>query len=98
MAPSNRLWRQQAVLTATARRCRRRVGTALLTIPGLLALSRSPALGYPVSEGRVFEGPVPRAQCGPGSRPEPALQGEVTVADRASGRSSQGYTCNLAEV
>ncbi|MDQ1499805.1 MAG: hypothetical protein QOI86_3145, partial [Actinomycetota bacterium] len=30
----------------------------------------------------VFEGPVPRATCGPGSRPETARQGEITVADR----------------
>lgn len=46
----------------------------------------------------VFEGPVPRAECGPGSRPETALQGEVTVADRESGRSARGYTCNLEQV
>lgn len=49
--------------------------------------------GLPGTTG-VFEGPVPRAQCGPGSRPETALQGSVPVADRASGRSAQGYTCN----
>ena len=46
------------------------------------------------AESSVFEGPVPRADCGPGSRPETARQGEITVADRASGRSSGGYTCN----
>ncbi|MDQ1507395.1 MAG: hypothetical protein QOD57_5122, partial [Actinomycetota bacterium] len=46
----------------------------------------------------VFEGPVPRPTCGPGSRPETARQGEITASDRASGRSSQGYTCNLALV
>jgi hypothetical protein len=46
----------------------------------------------------AFEGPVPRAVCGAGSRPEPALQGEVTKADRISGRSAHGYTCNLALV
>jgi hypothetical protein len=50
-------------------------------------------LGLPGTAG-VYEGPVPRAQCGPGSRPETALQGSVPVADRASGRSAQGYTCN----
>lgn len=46
----------------------------------------------------VFTGPVPRAECGAGSRPEPALQGEVTIADRESGRSADGYTCNLEQV
>ena len=51
-----------------------------------------------LASGDVFEGPVPRAECGPGSRPEPALQGEVTIADRESGRSSEGYTCNLEQV
>jgi hypothetical protein len=45
----------------------------------------------------VFEGPVGRATCGPGSQPESpgALQGEVLVADRDSGRSLKPYTCNM---
>ena len=73
------------------RRRRGRVGMALLGILGLLVLSLSPALGQFISEESVFEGPVPRAECGPGSRPETALQGEVTIADRESGRSAQGY-------
>ncbi len=38
------------------------------------------------------------AQCGPNDRPETALQGQVPMADRASGRSHEGYTCNLTEV
>lgn len=38
---------------------------------------------------------VPRAQCGPGSRPETGLQGQVSLADRQSGRSAQGYRCNM---
>jgi hypothetical protein len=43
----------------------------------------------------VFEGPVPAADCGPGSSPETGIQGEVTRADRDSGRSQLGYRCNL---
>ncbi|GAA5049355.1 LVIVD repeat-containing protein [Nocardia callitridis] len=39
---------------------------------------------------------VPRADCGPGSRPENGLQGDVTAADRDSGRSTQGYDCNMS--
>ena len=38
---------------------------------------------------------VAEAQCGAGSLPETALQGEVPLADRQSGRNLQGYRCNL---
>jgi hypothetical protein len=38
------------------------------------------------------------AQCGPGDRPETGLQGQVPMPDRASGRSVEGYNCNLYEV
>jgi hypothetical protein len=37
---------------------------------------------------------TPKATCGPGSRPETGLQGRVSAEDHASGRASQGYTCN----
>src|SRR5258708_27003624 len=43
----------------------------------------------------VFEGPVPRANCGAGSHPETDIQGRVTLEDRESGRSKDPYTCNL---
>ena len=38
------------------------------------------------------------AQCGPDDRPETALQGQVPMVDRVTGRSVEGYTCNLFEV
>lgn len=52
---------------------------------------------YPNGENAsTFQGPVPRAECGPGSDPETGqLQGQVTIADRASGRSAKGYSCNM---
>jgi hypothetical protein len=37
---------------------------------------------------------VPKAVCGPGDRPETALQGQVPAAMRAAG--FQGFNCNLA--
>lgn len=51
--------------------------------------------GDPVT---VFEGPVARADCGPGSLPETDLQGRVSLEDRVSGRSQVGYSCNLEPV
>lgn len=38
---------------------------------------------------------VPRAECGAGSQPETGVQGQVPRADRDSGRSQQGYACNM---
>jgi hypothetical protein len=42
----------------------------------------------------VDPGPTPKAQCGPGSRPE-TEQGRVPAADYKNGRAAKGYTCNL---
>ncbi len=41
---------------------------------------------------------VPAAQCGPGSRPETALQGQVPLVERLNGRSKEGYACNMEMV
>ena len=38
--------------------------------------------------------PVPKATCGPGSSPEPGLQGRVSLSDIVSGRAAKGYRCN----
>ena len=42
----------------------------------------------------VDPGPTPRAECGPGSRPETKAQGRITVEDAAAG----GFQCNLEEL
>jgi hypothetical protein len=39
-----------------------------------------------------------RAACGDDAQPETALQGQVPRADRQSGRSAEGYWCNLERV
>jgi hypothetical protein len=55
--------------------------------------------GASAADASTFEGPVPRpAACAPGDRPETGIQGEVPVADRQSGRSKEGYNCNLSLV
>lgn len=41
------------------------------------------------------DGAVAAAACGDGSRPETGVQGQVPRADRDSGRSREGYQCNL---
>jgi hypothetical protein len=74
---------------------RRRLAVIAVGVVGLLALPGSAAFGRADPRRTVFEGPVPRAQCGPGSNPETGLQGQAPLEDRESGRSSQGYTCNL---
>ena len=60
---------------------------------GIVGPARAEAAASP-----VFEGPVPRAECGPGSLPEDGLQGQVPLRDRRDGRSKLGYRCNLERV
>jgi hypothetical protein len=78
------------------------VGTlAGLAVPDVAGASAGPIVSptdhFPSGDTpNTTQGPVPRASCGPGSNPETGpVQGEVTIADRESGRSSLGYTCNL---
>jgi hypothetical protein len=74
---------------------RARAVALLDTVPAPLV---APGTVVQESQAGVFEGPPDRASCGAGSRPETGLQGEVPLADRRSGRSAQGYTCNLEQV
>src|SRR5687768_14850528 len=75
------------------------------TLPLLTVSARAQQLAPLVKPGdrfpngetpETFQGPVAEAKCGRGSKPETSdVQGSVPVADRESGRSSQGYWCNL---
>ncbi|MHB8510382.1 MAG: LVIVD repeat-containing protein [Candidatus Dormibacteria bacterium] len=70
-----------------------------LVVGMLIALPFS--TGFVSTAGADYSpGPVPRANCA-NNDPfflEPALQGEVPLADRTGGRSQLGYRCNLALV
>jgi hypothetical protein len=67
-----------------------RVLTALVLVAGL-----SLAPGSFAGAASTDSGIAP-ATCGPGSAPEDGVQGEVPKADRADGRSAQGYHCNTS--
>ncbi len=55
----------------------------------ILALAGAPA--HAADTSTDVNVAVAPANCGPGSRPETGLQGQVPVADRVSGRSKSGY-------
>lgn len=65
-------------------------GLISLLAAGLLLVPQ--ALGASRTEATVQA--IPKADCGPGARPETGLQGQVSREDRDSGRSKQGYQCN----
>lgn len=54
--------------------------------------------GVVIESHEVGRSVAKSADCGPGSRPETGMQGDVPAADRDSGRSTEGYNCNISRV
>lgn len=77
---------------------RLRPAAALLLAGLLFAPAAALATGAPPLADPESTNAVPRAHCGPGSLPETGVQGQVPRRDRDSGRSTQGYRCNLSLV
>ncbi|GAC1610586.1 MAG: hypothetical protein NVS3B26_18140 [Mycobacteriales bacterium] len=67
----------------------------LLCAIAALGLALSAAMGTAAPASAAAFPTTPKAKCGSGSLPETGLQGEVPIADQFSGRSMQGYRCNL---
>nr|WP_319943169.1 hypothetical protein [Nocardia aurantia] len=74
------------------------VAAAVCLIPFGTASAQPPDEGPVRETAGAYSVSVPAAQCGPDSRPETGLQGDVSAADRNSGRSTEGYRCNLTRL
>ncbi|MEG8177685.1 hypothetical protein GZH49_03945 [Nocardia terpenica] len=82
---------------------RSRVRPGSLLVAGMMVAALLPGVAAADDDlgqilGDVGQESVPTADCGPGSRPETGLQGDVPADDRNGGRSKQGYTCNTSFV
>ena len=68
-----------------------RIRVTLGALAGVLALS----CGSAAAQTPTTTPPAtPKADCGPGSKPETGLQGRVSPEDHASGRAARGFRCN----
>lgn len=67
-------------------------GWCIAVVVGLLVA----AVGLVPQVADAERAPAPsRATCGPGDRPERGIQGHVPLRDQLTGRSRDGYWCNL---
>ncbi len=80
------------------RRARRIAVVRLLAVCGVVALGATLLTTTSNAEGDVSLAAVPRADCGPGSRPETSIQGRVPARDYETGRAAKGYICNTKQV
>ena len=70
----------------------------LLAVLAVVALGATLMTSASDAAGDVSLAAVPRADCGPGSRPETSIQGRVPARDYSTGRAQKGYTCNTRQV
>ena len=68
---------------------------ALLSACGIASESSVGKATGAAEARETWNRPVPKAACGPTDKVETGLQGQVPLQDRQSGRSRQGYNCNL---
>lgn len=74
------------------------LGAVAALVVSIAASMPVPAAADVYNWPEIQQTAVPRADCGPGSLPETGLQGDVPAADRMSGRSTEGYRCNVSFV
>lgn len=81
-----------------AARARRAAAVRLLAVLAAVAAGATLMTTASNAQGDVSLAAVPRAHCGPGSRPETSIQGRVPARDYRTGRAAKGYTCNTMQV
>src|SRR5512139_1061682 len=90
--------RRRPMPTSTPTTSSRAAVVRLLAVLAVVTLGATLLTTASNAEGDVSLAAVPRADCGPGSRPETSIQGRVPAKDYDTGRAQKGYTCNTRQV
>ncbi|MGM7644920.1 LVIVD repeat-containing protein [Nocardia sp. JW2] len=80
--------------------CRRLLvaAAAALLAPAAIGTAQPDSSGNVLESRDIADTAVARAACAGDALPETGLQGDVPAADRDSGRSTQGYRCNISRI